>query len=253
MTRSRDQASSLSERLCALGASVVEIPTIAILPPLSYAPLDAALASLAGFDWLVVTSANTARVLSERLAANALRLDRQPQTVAVGPSTAAALRTLGWRVDLVPEPAVAESVVAALQGKVGRRRVLLARAQVARDLIPEALGEAGAEVTVVDAYRTVLAEDSAPLVRALFGAESLRTIDALTFTSSSTAKNFAALLEMTGLQWPEAPHVLSIGPVTSATLRGLGVEPKAEAAQHDVEGLVRCAVAVLADRSLFRG
>ena len=118
VTRSREQASSLSAQLRSLGATVLEIPTIAIVPPRSFEPLDAALRELASYDWLIVTSANTARVLAERIVALSLDVTGQPKTVSVGPSTAAALFAAGLRVDLVPEPAVAESIVAALRDRV---------------------------------------------------------------------------------------------------------------------------------------
>jgi len=191
---------------------------------------------------LIVTSANTARVIEERRNALGLTFERQPRTVAVGRATAAALEQVGLRVDLVPMPAVAESIIAALADKVAGQRLLLARAEVARDVIPEALEAAGAEVTFVAAYRTVLAEGSAELVARVFGlpngVSSARHIDALTFTSSSTVKNLFALLQNAGLAWPAECRVFSIGPVTSGTLREHGIEPTSEATQHDVEGLV---------------
>ncbi len=238
VTRSREQASDLSRRLCTLGAHVIEIPTITIVPPLSYEPLDNALRKFDTYDWLIVTSANTARVLDERTRALAFRPSTQPRTVAVGRATAAALEQAGFRVDLVPQPAVAESIVAALEHQVAGKRVLLARAEVARDLIPAALAAAGAALTIVNAYRTVLAEGSEEIVAATFGPSSLVKVDALTFTSSSTVKNLVALLGQANLAWPTATKVFSIGPVTSRTLREHGVEPTLQAPQHDVEGLV---------------
>jgi uroporphyrinogen-III synthase len=252
VTRSREQASDLTRRLRALGASVIEIPAIAIVPPQSYEPLDQALRTLHTYDWWIVTSANTVRVIEERRRALGLPFDRPPRIVAVGRATAAALEQVGLRVDLVPMPAVAESIAAALAGKVAGQRVLLARAEVARDVLPEALQAAGAQVTIVAAYRTVLAEGSAELVAAVFGspngevwgARQVR-IDALTFTSSSTVKNLFTLLQSAGLSWPAECRVFSIGPVTSGTLREHGIEPYLEATQHDVEGLVAAVLAGL--------
>ncbi len=250
VTRSREQASALSTGLRALGAAVIEIPTIAILPPRSYAPLDAALTRWHTYDWLIVTSANTARVLAERLRALERAQIGQPPTVAVGPATAAALRQNGLRVDLEPRPAVAESIVAALKDRVAGQRVLLARAEVARDLLPEALTRAGAHLTLVDAYRTVLAEESRALVAEIFAGASAsgprHRIDALTFTSSSTVNNLAALLEKAEALWPRGSKVFSIGPITSATLRAHGIEPDQEARQHDVGGLIAAVVQGLA-------
>ncbi len=240
VTRSREQASELSRRLQTLGANVIEIPTIAIVPPHSYEPMDAALRELDRFDWLIVTSANTARVIAERRAALQLTLPYQPRTVAVGPATAAALERIGLRVDLVPEPAVAESIIAALAHQVNGKRVLLARAEVARDILPEALAKAGALVTIVEAYRTVLAAGSHKLVAEAFAPET--PIDALTFTSSSTVINLFALMQLEGVDWPSAARAFSIGPITSATLRERGIEPHLEATEHDIEGLVAAVV-----------
>ncbi len=245
VTRSREQASALSEGLRALGANVIEIPTIALMPPQSYAPLYAALAELHAYDWLLVTSANTARVIGERRQALGLVFSHQPQTVAVGGATAAALEQVGLRVDLVPQSAVAESIVAAIRDQVRGQKVLLIRAEVARDLLPVALEQAGAQVTIVDAYRTVLAEESVALVSATFGPPDQQLspqpsrVDALTFTSSSTVSNLAALLQEAGVAWPTSAKVFSIGPITSRTLRERGIEPCLEAAQHDVEGLIQ--------------
>ena len=259
VTRSREQASALSLRLTALGANVIEIPTIAIIPPRSYDALDRALQELSSYDWLLVTSVNTVSVLLERLEVLGLSVEGQPRTVAVGPSTAAALEKAGFRVDLVPQPAVAESVLAELGDKVQGRRVLLVRAEVARDLLPEGLRQAGAMVTIADAYRTVTA-DSVGRVADIFGARasdhgnrkdanfeaSNVQVDALTFTSSSTVKNLVSLLQQAQAEWPNEARVFSIGPLTSASLREFGVEPDREATQHDVEGLVAAVLAGLA-------
>ena len=248
VTRTREQGSTLAAALCALGADVLEVPTIRIAPPDSYAPLDAALARWHEFDMLVVSSANTAQVLASRLllldpALSRLRLPPgyppgQPWTVAIGPATAAALREAGFRVDEQPMPAVAESVVRELAPRARGKHILLARAKVARDLVPDALRAAGATVEVVEAYQTLLAEDSRPVLQAEFAA-SAPPVAAVTFSSSSTVSNFFSLLGAEGARAALATaRACSIGPVTSATLRGYGVEPAAEAVKHDVEGLV---------------
>jgi uroporphyrinogen-III synthase len=249
VTRSRDQASALSSQLRALGAHVIEIPTIAIVPPHSYEPLDTALRELGTYDWLIVTSANTARVLDERTRSLGLQLSAQPRTIVVGPATAAAMEQAGFRVDLMPQPAIAESIAVALEPQAAGKRVLIARAEVARDLLPAALIAAGARVTIVDAYRTVVAEGADQLLAAVFGTASGRKVDALTFTSSSTVKNLWALLGQAGLDWPATARVLSIGPVTSGTLREHGIEPSLEATRHDVEGLVAVVLQSLAQSS----
>ncbi len=240
VTRTREQASGLALALRELGAEVLEIPTIRIEPPASYAPLDAALARLSGYDTLLVTSANTVRVLVSRKPSP---WGGQPFTVAIGPATAQALRESGLRVDLQPEPSVAESVVRELAPGAAGKRMLLVRAAVAREILPDALREAGATVDVVEAYRTVLAEESRDLLRAAFAAP----VDAVTFTSSSTVDNFFALLGDGDAERALAStNACSIGPITSQALRAHGVEPAVEAADHDVNGLVGSIVRLFA-------
>ncbi|QNI33948.1 uroporphyrinogen-III synthase [Alloacidobacterium dinghuense] len=251
VTRPRRQVSRLRTELEALGACVIELPTIEIVPPESYEPLDAALQDLSQYQWLIVTSANTVPVLAGRLAL----LQVEPssvsgvQVVAVGSATAAALREAGFRVDLIPPKYVAESVVDILRDKVAGSRVLLTRAAVARDVIPDELRRLGATVDVVDAYRSAIPEESIALVSGVFLNTPLP--DAVTFTSSSTATNFFHLLEEARIcSVPEGVRALSIGPITSATLRELGWEPAAEAEQHDVDGLVQATLRALPPSSL---
>ena len=246
VTRPRSQASRLRTELEALGACVIELPTIEIVPPESYEQLDAALCDLSRYQWLIVTSTNTARVLSERLAGLGIELAdfSEVRVVAVGSATATALREAGFRVDLVPPTYVAESVVDVLRDKVDGARVLLARAAAARDVIPDELRRLAAAVDVVDAYRTVIPEESAGLVRGIFVNTPMP--DAVTFTSSSTATNFFQLLEKAEIcSVPLGVRALSIGPITSATLRELGWEPAVEAEQHDVDGLVEATLRAL--------
>ncbi len=246
VTRARHQASRLSRELEALGACVIELPTIEIVPPGSYEPLDAALHDLQQYQWLIVTSVNTARVLAERAAG--LHVDipaiAGTQIVAIGSATAAALHETGFHVALIPPKYVAESVVDVLRDKVAESRVLLARAAVARDIIPDALRQLGASVDVVDAYRMVIPDESARLVRGVFTGSPLP--DAVTFTSSSTATNFFQLLGEAGIcSVPQGIQSISIGPITSATLRELGWEPATEADPHDVDGLVQAVIRAL--------
>ncbi len=235
VTRTREQSSTLSQALRELGAEVLEIPLIRIEPPSSYAALDAALATIGSYDTLIVTSANTAAVLRER---RPLPWPWQPYTVAVGPATAQALATAGLRVDLVPTPAVAESVLAALAPGARGKRMLLVRAAVARDVLPDGLRAAGADLDVVDAYRTIEAPEAAGQLGEAFGGTG--QIDAVTFTSSSTAEHFVRLLTSgRAMEVFKRTAACSIGPITSQTLRSLGVEPATEAAEHTVAGLVK--------------
>jgi uroporphyrinogen-III synthase len=247
VTRARQQVSRLSRELEVLGARVIEIPTIEIVPPDSYAPLDAALSSLQQYQWLIFTSANTVRVFAERLSALGLASEifAGLHCATVGSATATALRELGVRVDVVPRQYVAESLIDALRDRVAGRRVLLARAVVARDVIPDELRRLGATVDVVDAYRTLIPKESAALLRDVFASDAVLP-DAVTFTSSSTVTNFFQLLRDAGFDLaPPGVRALSIGPITSATLREQGWEPAAEADLHDVAGLVQIAIEAL--------
>jgi uroporphyrinogen-III synthase len=237
VTRAGHQAGKLSAALAALGAEPVELPVIEIFPPHTYEPLDRALHSLSGFGWMIVTSANTVAALTGRLANLGLTPEHMPKVAAVGPATAKAVTRAGWPLELMPEKYVAESLLDALGDRLRGQRVLLARSARARDVIPESLREQGIELDVVDAYRTEMPLTSLNLARELFAGGS--TVDAVTFTSSSTAENFMEVLRETGCEVPPRLPAVSIGPITSRTLRESGWEPAAEAAEHSVEGLVR--------------
>lgn len=245
VTRARHQAGTLSERLRSLGAEVLEVPAIAIVPPESYGPLDAALGDLSPFQWLIVTSVNGARVLDERMRARGVGPDAfaHLHIAAVGSATAQALEKTGLPVSVTPREYVAEALVDALGDRIRGQRVLLARAAMARDVIPDALRARGASVEVVDAYRTVIPAESVAAIRTIFGLAP-RIPDAATFTSSSTVTNLLKLLRESDLGVPPGMRAVSIGPVTSQTLRFHGWEPSAEADPHDLDGLVRAIVRV---------
>lgn len=250
VTRALHQAGKLSEGLRALGAEPVEVPVLGIRPPASYEPLDAALRKLESYDWLILTSANTVRALAERASLLGISLERTaPQHVAaVGEATATAARKAGLQVNFVPESYVAESLVegmlAGLHDRASGQRILLARAAVARDVIPDALRAAGAEVDVVDAYRNVLPEATPELLRRAMAAG----LDAATFTSSSSATHLAEAALAAGIAWPFAGvAAISIGPITSQTLRELGWEPAAEAEPSDIPGLIAAIQSFFAD------
>jgi uroporphyrinogen-III synthase/uroporphyrinogen III methyltransferase/synthase len=244
VTRALHQAGKLSAGLRALGADPVEVPVLEIRPPESFAALDAALRQLDRFDWLILTSANTVRALAERAAELEIAFS-QPDSLkvgAVGEGTAAAARKAGLEVAFIPEAYVAESLIEGLLNQAAGQRVLLARAAVARDVIPAALRAAGAQVDVVDAYRNVVPE-AAPeqLRRAL--AEG---IDAAAFTSSSSVSHLAEAARLAGVEWPFAGVLaVSIGPITSETLRSLGWPPAGEANPSDIPGLIEASVQVL--------
>ena len=247
--RARHQASALSSGLRDLGAEVLEIPFIEIRKPRSYSALDGALKSLSEYDWLILTSVNGVDALWERL--GKLRMGRKPlrhlKIAAIGPATRQAIEQQGAKVNVVPKEYVAESVVASLRTKVKGKRVLLARAKVARDVIPRELRKLGARVDVVEAYETVIPKSSRRRLRAALGS-STRRPSVITFTSSSTVRNFVALLaESRGrvgrdhTSYKKLLHgvrLASIGPVTSSTLRELGLPVDIEAAEYTIPGLI---------------
>jgi uroporphyrinogen-III synthase len=238
--RARHQANSLSAGLRSLGASVVEIPFIEIRKPQSFKAHDYALKNFKIYDWLILTSVNGVEAMWERR--KKFRLTRRHfqhlQIAAIGPATKHALVKSGLTVKMVPEEYVAESVVRGLRDKVSGKRVLLVRAKVARDVIPEELRSAGAEVNVVEAYETVIPTKSRERLRALMK-DSTRRPHLITFTSSSTARNFAELLGGARARLLKDVELASIGPVTSATLRELDLPVAIEAREFTMGGLIR--------------
>jgi uroporphyrinogen-III synthase len=247
VTRAREQAGRLAEALQGLGAEVLRLPTIEFLPPESYAHLDSLLEDITSFHWLIVTSANGAAALADRIRFLRIphaRLDHL-QIVAVGPATAVALSHMGLKATIMPDQYVAEAVVAMLKERVAGQRILLARAAVARDVIPEQLRKCGADICVAETYRTVVPSDSVEQVRTLFAAAS-RLPDAVTFTSSSTVNNFFTLLGAASVQPPPGLKAVSIGPVTTQTLRQHQWEPARQAAQYNIPGIVEACVQLLA-------
>lgn len=243
VTRSANQTAKLSDGLSALGAIPVEVSVLEIVPPESYAPLDEALRNLDRFDWLILTSANTLQVVSARCARFGVDPARAEglQVAAIGRATAEAARHFGFKVAIVPEAQVAESLVAALAETVRGKRVLLPRATKARDVIPDELRRAGAVVEGVEAYRNVLPESAPGQLRQAL----MDGLDAATFTSSSSVTHLAEAARLAGIAWPFAGvPAVSIGPITSKTLRELGWEPVAEAKQHDIPGLIAAVVSI---------
>ncbi len=244
VTRAAHQAGKLSDGLRALGAEPVEVPVLEIQPPASFDLLDRALRSLDSYDWLILTSANTVRALVDRATALGLSLTSKAElkVAAVGEAPATAARKAGLPVALVPGTYVAEALVDSLAGQSAGKNILLARAEVARDVIPDALRAAGATVDVVDAYRNAMHEAAPRLL-----CESLANgIDAATFTSSSSVTHLAEAARQAGVAFPfEGVAAVSIGPITSQTLREQGWEPAVEASPSDISGLIAAAVRVL--------
>jgi uroporphyrinogen-III synthase len=240
VSRAKEQAGSLSNLLREEGAEVLEIPFIEIRPAQSYEALDKALENVLAYDWLILTSVNGVKALFSRLEkqgkseADLLHL----KIVAIGPATRKAIEKHGLPVDVMPEEYVAEAVVEELQGQVKGERVLLVRAKVARDVIPNALRELGARVHVMEAYETVVPESSRTVI--LDALKSDQKPYAITFTSSSTVKNFVELIgpENVNSGLLDSVKLASIGPVTSATLREVGLRVDIEAKEYTVSGLV---------------
>jgi uroporphyrinogen-III synthase len=235
--RARHQSDALSSELRTLGATVIQIPFIEICKPRSYRPLDAALETIAEYDWLILTSVNGVnalwgRVKKLKLSAKALK---HLKIAAIGPATCQAIEDRGLKVSVIPKEYIAESVVQSLKKRVKGKRVLLARASVARDVIPRELRLLGAKVEVVDAYETVVPKSSRIRLRALLKAARLRP-DIVTFTSSSTVRNFVELAGKSVLR--ANLRFASIGPVTSATIRELGLPVHVEARKYTIPGLV---------------
>lgn len=244
--RARHQAGALSSGLRKLGAEVIEIPFIEIRRPQSYRPLDSSLRKIREYDWLILTSVNGVEAVWERL--RRLHLTRRElahlNVAAIGPATRKAIEKRNVSVTIMPKEYVAESVVESLREHIAGKRVLLARARIARDVIPRELRKLGAQVDVVEAYETVIPRSSRARLRSVLKDRKQRP-QVITFTSSSTVRNFVALL---GYANAGAPSVLaeaklaSIGPVTSSTLRGLGLPVNIEAREYTIPGLIKAIV-----------
>jgi uroporphyrinogen III methyltransferase/synthase len=248
VTRAREQASALGDRLRELGAEPIEYPVIAFAPPADFQALDDAIAHLSRYDWVIFTSVNGVRFFSERLVSAGLGPDTLAgvRIGAIGPATAEAALAAGLQPSFVPDEFVAEAVVEQI-GAVAGRRVLLPRADIAREALAAGLEAKGAMVDNVVAYRTVLGEAEADVARLLRDHQ----IDAVTFTSSSTVKNFFARLEQSGMPNDEARALLegvtvaAIGPITARTARDYGLDVMIEAEKYTIDGLVDALVQAL--------
>lgn len=240
VTRAAHQAAKLSDGLRAAGFEPVEVPVLEIQPPASFDPLDAALRQIDTYDWLIFTSANAippfrVRAMDFGIETKSLKA----KIAAVGKATAQGIEALlHLNVSAVPREYVAESLVDSLASEVAGKRVLIARAAIARDLIPDSLRALGAVVEVVDAYQNAIPAGALEQLRVTLQ----NGIHAATFTSSSSATHLAAVAREAGITFPFAGvKAVSIGPITSATLREFGWPPAAEADPHDIPGLIAAA------------
>jgi uroporphyrinogen-III synthase len=264
VTRTREQASIFSERLQALGAVPVEFPTIRIMPPHDWEQLDSALNKLfledaverPYYDWLVFTSVNGVTICCERLITLGHTIEhmRHVRIAAIGPATAAALKRYGLTADVVPDEYIAEGVVTALKNDAQERgislvgqRVLLARAAGARNILVTELQQAGALVDEVPAYSTVAVAHDDEQGQQVLRLLREQKLDILTFTSSSTVRNFMQWLSSDEERVRLVTHniyltIACIGPITAQTARELGLDVAIEAQEFTIDGLVAAIV-----------
>lgn len=239
VTRARAQAGELGRELESLGAEVLEFPTIEIKTPGDFESLDGAIRDLDSFDWLVFTSVNGVEAFVERLGHHGLDLRAVPRgarVAAIGPATAERVEAAGLRVDMMPEEYRAEALIEVLQGdSLAGKRVLIPRAKVAREILPEKLREAGAEVVVPPAYESVPSNEGRERLRELL---ENGEVDCVTFTASSTVENFVRAFDGGADKLLSEAKVACIGPITANTARGYGLRVDVEAAEYTIPGLV---------------
>ncbi len=239
VTRARAQASDLVQKLTALGGECVQCPTIEVSPPDSWDALDLAIGNLAQYHWLIFTSVNGVQYFFERLFHQGLDTRRlgHLRTAAIGPATAERMRRFGLNTDIMPETYQAEAVVEAFSSvAVNGQKVLLPRAKEARAVLPEEMRRMGAEVDEVVAYQTIEAADGS---RVLLTELEEEAIDMVTFTSSSTVRNFRALLPEgdKAAELMQGVTVACIGPITADTARSLGFQVDIIARDYTIAGL----------------
>jgi uroporphyrinogen III methyltransferase/synthase len=240
VTRAAAQAQRFVHLLEAAGARVVQAPTIAIEPPASWEPLDQALAALDSFSWVIFTSVNGVLMVDKRLSARGLgwAAVAKKRVAAIGPATAEALAEHGVRVEVVPREYRAEALVERLRGQLGPAdRVLLPRAKETRDVLVVELRRLGASVTEVPAYQTKRVENGVERLREALASGA---VDAVTFTSSSTARNFAELFsEVERRAWHGRIAIASIGPITAATAAEYGLTTDVMPSEYTIPALAR--------------
>lgn len=249
VTRARDQASHFSLLLRSLGAEPIEFPTIEILPPPSWEPLDRCIAALSTYQWLIFTSVNGVKYFLERLGSQGkdVRALQSLRICAIGPATAAALEAQELYVDILPQEYRAEAIVAALQHQdLHQARILIPRALEARAVLIDALREAGATVDVVPAYQSVKPAHSPTKIKQML---RVGEISVVTFTSSSTVKNFVAMFEEENLrELLQEVLIASIGPITADTARELGIESTIVPAEYTIPALAQAIVEHITDQ-----
>ncbi len=238
VTRARHQASRLVKKLNQLGASCVQYPTIRIMPPSDYKPLDTALQKLNTYQWIIFTSVNGVSSFFERLFTKGLdaRALGGLKTASIGPATAKKLKSYGIKSDIIPESYVAESIIEAFsRHNIKDKKILLPRAKEARTILPEQLKNMGAIVEEITSYKTEPSKENTSILMEMLENEK---IDIITFTSSSTVKNFKAIIpEDKFNQLTNKIKIASIGPITTKTAKKLGFKVNIEAKEFTIEGL----------------
>lgn len=240
ITRTREQSGDFATQLNKLGAEVVEFPTIEIAPPTRWKEVDQAVDRLKSYDWIIFTSANGVNFFWQRLQerGKSLRLPPSLKVCAIGPATASQLKNKGISVSYVPKEFIAESILDGFKRKrTEGKRILLARAKKARDILPKGLKKMGAEVDVVEVYRTVRPKGGSKKMKNLLTDEK---IDVVTFTSSSTVNHFADLFKKEDLKnLVRGIAIACIGPVTARTARERGLKVRIQPKQYSVPALAR--------------
>jgi uroporphyrinogen III methyltransferase / synthase len=240
ITRAREQSAESASRLKKMGAEVVVFPTIEIVPPLRWDGLDQAIDQIRSYYWIIFTSANGVHFFWQRLKEKGmpLRLPSSLKVCAIGPATAKALEGKGVSVSYIPKEYVAEAILGGFEKMAIRgRRILLARARIARDVLPKGLKKMGAEVDVVEVYRTIKPRGGARKLRQLL---TEGKIDAITFTSSSTVNHFAELLKKENMKtYLKGISIACIGPVTARTAQAWGMKVSIQPDEYTLPGLTR--------------
>ncbi|MDI7259788.1 MAG: uroporphyrinogen-III synthase [Thermodesulfobacteriota bacterium] len=251
ITRAREQSREFTARLKKLGAEVVEFPTIEIVPPSSWKALDQAVDRLISYDWIIFTSANGVDFFLQRLKekGKTRRFPSGIKTCAIGPATAEQLKKKGIRVDSIPKEFIAEAILDEFK-KMGveGKRILLARAQKARDVLPKGLIKMGMQVDIVEAYRTIKPKGGAKRLRKLL---EEKNVDVITFTSSSTVNHLAQLLKKEDLKkMLKGVAIACIGPVTARTAKTWGMRVHIQPKEYTIPALTRAIADYFSNNSL---
>ena len=240
ITRAREQAGDFAAQLKKLGAEVIEFPTIEIVPPLRWGEVDRAIDQLKSYDWAIFTSANGVNFFWQRATerGETLHLPASLNVCAIGPATADRLKEKRVAVQYIPKEFIAESILEGFEKRVIKgKRILLARAKKARDILPKGLRKMGAEVDVVAAYRTIRPRGGSKRLRRLLTEEQ---IDTIAFTSSSTVNHFGELLKKEDLKkLVKDTAIACIGPVTAQTAKKWGLRVRIQPRQYTIPGLTR--------------